>query len=124
MTPEEFAEGIYESLNTVLDSYKEIYLTTELNDKTESYCKGAIRFFRGLKKAEQEIFFEVIRQVLIDNTASMLALIDGVCRLENQEEDLTLVYGGILEKNIISGDLSDLFLEFDEIKETEKKNKS
>ena len=119
MTPKEFIEDIYKELNRSLDSYKEIYLTTEITGKSKLYCKGAIPFFRRLKKEEQEIFFEVIRQVEIDNTASLLALIDGVYYLENQEADLKLIYEGNPEENIISGDLSDLFLELVEIEETE-----
>ena len=118
MTPKKLIEGIKEELDRSLDSYKEIYINTEINAKTDSYYKKAISFFRKLKKEDQDTFFEIIRQTKIDNTATFLSLIDGVFWLKNQEADFKLVYGDSEEK-VISGDLSDLFLELIENQETE-----
>ena len=119
MTPKDFVEGIYEELNSSLASYADIYVNTDLKEKSDSFYKRAIPFFRTLDEKDQETFFEIIRQIEIDRTATILALIDGVFLLKNQESNLKLISKGDSEETIISGDLSNLFLELIEIQETE-----
>lgn len=120
MTPKDFIDGICSEINVALEFYKENYLKTELNEIPDSLHRKTISFFRSLKAEEQELFFRIIKNIQIDNTATLFALIDGVFYLKNQEADFKLVYQDNLGERIISGDLKDLFLERVEIEELEE----
>ena len=120
MIPKDFIDGICEEINVALDSYRENYLKTELNEIPDSLHKKTISFFRSLETEERELFFRIIKNIQIDNTATLLALIDGDFYLKNQEADFKLIYKDSLGERIISGDLKDLFLERVEIEELEE----
>lgn len=120
MTPKDFIDGICAEINVALEFYKENYLKTELNEIPDSLHRKTFSFFRSLKAEEQELFFRIIKNIQIDNTATLFALIDGVFYLKNQKADFKLIYQDNLGERIISGDLKDLFLERVEIEELEE----
>ncbi len=117
MTPKEFTDGIYEEINRSLDAYRRGWSSAEIDRIENLSYKKAVSFYKNLDREQQEVLIELIKQIQIDNTATILALIDGVYYLKTQENDFKLIYQSEPE-TVISGDLSNIFLETVEVEQT------
>ena len=73
----------------------------------DSYWKRALPLFKSLSPGQQEVFFEIVRQIVTDTVSNTLGLLDvGVGTGEFE-----LYYEGGTKLN---GDLQSLFLAVDE----------
>jgi hypothetical protein len=102
----------------VIDQGMEMYRSMYHNGRAEASRiasgKGALTLFHSLEPDQQEVLFEIMRQVSVDTVASVLAVLDGCSPLEGAFEDYTLTYDGGEKLN---GDLLNLFLAEDEDRE-------
>lgn len=85
--------------------YRDLFENTE--NATDPYWQRALAFYRSLDESQKEVFFEVIRQTIIDTVSSLFAVIDGVTYLDGQDGDCSLTCG----PDQLSGELQDHFLE-------------
>lgn len=111
MTPEQFADqcrlGIVEEN---VASYRQILDDMDAESITDKYWLSVSKLYRSLDDEGRKTVLAVMRQVSIDATASLLAVIDGVAEFEGQEGTFELSRKNG-QTSIVSGDLSDLFLE-------------
>ncbi|SRR5699024_1024752 len=114
---EEFVQRVYESVvNENLDSYKDLFQNTEITNTTMNYWKKAITFYSSFEDGEKSIFFDIIRQIIIDTISSIFGIMDGSSTLSGGDEiDVSVEINGIDTDH----DLQDSFLAFvEEIEET------
>lgn len=114
---EEFVQRVYESVvNENLDSYKDLFQNTEITNTTIDYSKKAIAFYSSVEDGEKSIFFDIIRQIIIDTISSIFGIMDGSSILSGGNEvDVSIEINGIDTNH----DLQDHFLAFvEEIEET------
>ncbi|CVI70421.1 hypothetical protein NDGK_01864 [Clostridiales bacterium CHKCI001] len=114
---EEFVQRVYESVvNENLDSYKDLFQNTEITNTTMNYWKKAIAFYSSFEDGEKSIFFDIIRQIIIDTISSIFGIMDGSSTLSGGDEiDVSVEINGIDTDH----DLQDGFLAFvEEIEET------
>ena len=107
MSPKEFAVGLYSAVvdeNSLI--YRELFQNTEIGKVTDPYWKDALPLFKSLSLEQREVFFSIIKQIMIDTTSNVLGVIDGVNSFAN--EDFSL-YGSDSSKPL-NGDLQGLFL--------------
>ncbi len=95
-----------------MNVYQDLFSNTDLENVTDEYWKRALAFFNNLGEQERTVFFEIVRQISVDTTAEILAILDGVSRLEHQEEEFSLTVENSSEP--LNGDLKDIFLELEE----------
>lgn len=66
--------------STIIDEnnliYRNLFLGTPVEKATDPYWKKALSLFQALPSNEQEVFFEIIRQIAVDTTSNVLAVID------------------------------------------------
>lgn len=107
MGPKEFAVGLYSAVvdeNIVI--YRDLFLNTEIIKVTDPYWKNALPLFKSLSLEQQEVFFSIIKQIMVDTTSNVLGIIDGVNAFNDEN---FLLYGSGSSKPL-SGDLQGLFL--------------
>lgn len=108
MTPNEFVPRLRMAVveeNTGI--YRQLFTSTSVENASDPYWKRALTLFNGLSTEQQEVFFEVVRQVAVDTTSNILGVIDGVNALEGVDEQFVLTCESGPK---LSGDLQSLFL--------------
>ena len=113
MKPLEFVNQLRKLVvdeNTAI--YKDLFNNTDPNTATDDYWVKALLFFNKLDTNDKEVFFKILRQIEVDTTSNILAVLDGVTWLENQDEEFVLTMEN--SKEPINGELQDLFLEQEE----------
>lgn len=112
-----FVMNIYEEIvNTNMEYYSTAYDDTDIQDNYPTEIKNRISFVQSLDPDRKKILLSYMRQIIIDTISNVFGIIDGSSYLEDfNEGDFELKYGNHI-KQIISGDLQDLFLEFVENK--------
>ncbi len=91
-----------------LSIYKDLFSSTSIKDVTDEYWKRALTLFNSLPAEQREVFFEVIRQTMVDTTSNILGIIDGVSVINHENDEFSLTYGD--DKKLLFGDLQSLFL--------------
>jgi len=91
-----------------LSIYKDLFSSTSIKDVTDEYWKRALTLFNSLPAEQREVFFEVIRQTMVDTTSNILGIIDGVSVINHESDEFSLTYGD--DKKSLFGDLQSLFL--------------
>ena len=114
MKPESFVKNTRSSIIDLnIGLYKEMFEKGSEEQATDLYWKEALTFFGKLTQSEKDVFFKIIRQVSVDTTSSIFAVLDGVSEFEDQDQEFIL---STKESNdCLSGSLQDLFLELEEI---------
>jgi len=84
--------------------YRDLFENTK--NATDPYWQRALGFYKSLDENQKEIFFEVIKQTIIDTVSNLFAVIDGVTHLNGQDGDCSLTCGS----DQLSGELQDHFL--------------
>lgn len=108
MTVEEFVEKVKRSVvDENIQTYRELFNEMSLSDATDQYWQTALRFFHTLKREEQGVLFQIIRQVSIDTVSNLFGVLDGVSSLDGSFESFKLIHGD----SQINGDLQDIFIE-------------
>ncbi|WP_146553498.1 transposase [Rummeliibacillus sp. SL167] len=104
-----FVKSLYESVvKENLQLYKNLYETTIVTPKTDSYWKEAIGFYNSLSDENKDILMTVIEQTMIDTISNMLGIIDGSSTLKGCSLEPKL----LLDSIDTEGELQDSFLEF------------
>lgn len=112
MNAEEFVSRI--RLAVVVENmaiYRKTFTETPVTRPTDPYWKRALSFFNELNPEQQEVFFQIIRQVAVDTTSNILGVIDGVNLIDGVDGDFELIYQ---DGSKLNGDLQSLFLIEDE----------
>jgi hypothetical protein len=109
MKPKDFVIGLR---TAVIDEnvaiYRDLFTSTSVEKASDAYWKRALALFKALSPEQQEVFFEVVRQIAVNTTSNVLGVIDGVNSLEGMDAELMLTYGD--DKQPLNGDLQSLFL--------------
>ena len=105
-----FVEALAEEIvQGNVSTYRKLFEKTPVSEATDPYWRDALKLYSQLAPEQREILFSIIRQVVVDTTSNLLAVLDGNSRLRGQKEDLVLLSGSLpLE------DLQGLFLESEE----------
>ncbi len=112
MHPTEFANALMvHVVDQGMTLCRDVYSNSCAELARDPWGKRALTLFQGLHPEQQEILFEIMRQVRVDTVSSVLAVLDGVSPLEGAFEDYTLTYNG---GETLNGDLQSLFLATDE----------
>jgi hypothetical protein len=106
---DEFIRRIY---NTVvkehIDIYKDLYSNTKINEKTTNFWKKAIKFYHELDDNNKDIFFEIMKVVIIDAVSEVFGIFDGSSTLQGGDLDISITIDGKDTEN----ELQDSFLEY------------
>lgn len=114
MNPKDFVSGLKTTVvEENLSIYKDLFSSTSIKDVTDEYWKRALTLFNSLPAEQREVFFEVIRQTMVDTTSNILGVIDGVSIMNDESDEFSLTYGD--DKKSLSGDLQSLFLAEEEM---------
>ncbi|MCZ6382190.1 hypothetical protein O4N82_23735 [Vibrio parahaemolyticus] len=114
MKPEDFVKNTRTSIIDLnVELYKETFDHCLKGQVTDPYWKDALALFKKLDRSEREVFFKIIRQVSVDTTSSIFAVLDGVSEFEGQDKEFVLRTEG--SEELLNGSLQDLFLELEEI---------
>lgn len=109
MTPRDFVVRLRAAvIEENIAIYRDLFVNTPVEKASDAYWKRALALFCALSPEQQEIFFEVVRQIAVDTTSNVLGVIDGVNAVEGVNGELVLAYDD--EKQPLSGDLQSLFL--------------
>ena len=93
-------------VNDNVNSYKKLFENLPRSKAKDPYWISLLALYDRLSSSEKELIIRVVRQVSIDTTATMLALIDGIGYSELGEEFKLIDSKG----NQYQGDLSNIFL--------------
>lgn len=108
MTPNDFVSRLRLAVvEENVELYRQLFSSTTVEKASDPYWKRALTLFNSLNSEQQEVFFEVIRQVAADTTSNVLGVFDGVNALEGVNADFDLHCGTGPRLN---GDLQSLFL--------------
>lgn len=115
MKREKFVLNLYNLVSTEnIEIYKNLFENTDTKKVKDDYWKSALSFYNKLSNHDKKMFFEILRQISIDTTSNILAILDGVTYMENQDDDFNLSF--VKTRETINGELQDLFLEIIEEK--------
>jgi hypothetical protein len=105
MNPERLAEGINELLiDDALNSYKEMYVSSELPDIPTEYQQDIFNVLSALDSDAKHSFYRLIDNVLNDTVTSFCAFLDGSCGYVGQDSGL-LLYSEDNKNEPLNGDL-------------------
>lgn len=111
MTSKEFVAALREEVvEDNAATFRQLFAETSIDEATDPYWQRALALYALLGDDQRMVFFEVMRQMLVDATSNLLAILDGVGSLPGVKGKLTLMCDG--EK--LSGDLQDDFLALEE----------
>jgi hypothetical protein len=77
----------------------------------DPYWKQAIRLYHELDATQRNTLFRIIRQVMADTIAGLLALLDGDTRLAGQGQDKFTL---LLSDRRLNNGVADMFLEMEQ----------
>jgi hypothetical protein len=98
MTPEQLVNLLHSSvIDENVTLYRQLFARTDLEKASDPYWNRALALFGGLCEEQREFFFEVVRQVAIDTTSSVLGVIDGASRPEGADGRFELTHNGDLQ---------------------------
>lgn len=107
MTPESFTKNLYKTVAVEnLEIYRNLFFNTSAEKASDPYWKQALTLFDSLSPEQREVFFNVIRQTIVDTTSNVLGVIDGVNSFDRPKSVFELSCDG----DRIDGDLQSLFL--------------
>ena len=109
MNPKDFVIGLKTAVvDENIHIYKDLFSNTSINDATDEYWKRALTLFNSLPTEQREVFFEVIRQIMVDTASNILGIMDGVSTIDGANDEFSLIYGK--NNDNLTGDLQSLFL--------------
>jgi predicted RNA polymerase sigma factor len=109
MTPKDFVVRLRAAvIEENIAIYRDLFESTPAEKASDVYWKKALALFNALSPEQQEVFFEVVRQIAVDTTSNVLGVIDGINAVEGLDAELVLSYGG--GNQPLNGDLQSLFL--------------
>jgi hypothetical protein len=111
MSDKEFIRGIRrEVIARNLQIYRDMFARTRSEDASDPYGKAALQFFHELDDVGKEVLFSIIRQVMVDTTSNLFAILDGVSGIPGQDGTFEVRLGN----KDFAGSLQDQFLAAEE----------
>jgi hypothetical protein len=105
MTPEQLANGIKELfINDAVESYKEMYVLSELPEKPSQYQQDIQKVLSSLDSEGKVAFFNLIEIICTYSATSFCSFLDGSCGYIGQDTELKLV-GANNPEEILNGEL-------------------
>lgn len=109
MNSKDFAIGLRSVVvDENIEIYRDLFMNISIEDASDAYWKRALTLFNSLSNEQQDVFFEVVRQIAVDTTSNVLGVIDGVNSIKGMDAEFMLMYDG--ENCPLNGDLQSLFL--------------
>lgn len=106
---EEFVKSIYE---TVVEEgkniYKNLYENTEVTERTVDYWKNALELYRSFDDRQKKVFWDIVKQTMIDTISSVFGVLDGSSTLSGGDFEFEVKINGIGTED----ELQDIFLGF------------
>ena len=113
MTPQDFVRQIRSSVvEENLFLYKDIFKSTDPQTATDSHWRRALTLYYKLDSKDQNVIFDILRQVMVDTISNVFAVLDGVSPLDGQVGEFSLTSNSGSQR--INGELQDRFLELEE----------
>lgn len=117
MNVENFIKSLYESVikdnnNVYKGSFLNADIPSDLDTIKDQYWKEALKLYTELSPESKDVLFKIFEQVQVDTTATILGILDGVVSIEDEDIEIKVTIKN--DSEVISGDLLDLFLEYDE----------
>ena len=113
MTPQEFVRQIRSSIvEENLFLYKDIFKSTAPHTATDAHWKRALTLYGKLDSEDQNVMFDIMRQVMVDTISNVFSVLDGVSQLDGQVGEFSLTSNS--GSHQINGELQDRFLELEE----------
>ncbi len=112
MTAQKFVELLRTAVvdeNAVI--YRDLFSKTPIEKASDPYWRRALTLFGALPQDQKEVFFEVIRQTVVDTTSNILGVIDGVNGVDGLSGGFELRFNG----EEIGGDLQSKLLVSEEL---------
>lgn len=104
---DEFVKGLYSSIvEEGTSTYKYLFDTTKVTGKITEYWKNALLFYHSQTDSEKEIFFAIIKQVIVDSVSSVLGVLDGTSNLDGAD----LTFEVLINGENTNDELQDAFL--------------
>jgi hypothetical protein len=110
MTDEEFIDKMRRIRDKDLETYSNLLETVKKDEATDHNWQMALDIYQRLESNERVLFRGFIRQIMTDTLATVLAILDGMTRLDKQASDFMLLY----ENAKLNGDLAEIFLRKEE----------
>ncbi|WP_165061061.1 transposase [Adlercreutzia sp. ZJ154] len=106
---EEFVRRIYDTLvSEGCEEYKTLFEKTAITDQTIEYWKRAICFFQGFDNSQKDIFYDILRQTIIDTISGVFGVFDGSTALIGGNMECSIQIDGVDTES----ELQDTFMEF------------
>jgi hypothetical protein len=83
-----------EIINENLEIYKRLFTDDSPSEIRDPYFIKAVNFFNTLSDDHKQIFFSILRQVMIDSISNVLGVIDGSSNLSECDGNFSLLYEG------------------------------
>lgn len=113
MTQQELIHRIRaEIIDQNLAIYRDLFTTTDPAGASDPYWKQALMLHASMSDQQRDVFFKIVRQVMVDTTSNLLGILDGVNWLEGQVEGFKLTNESGAEK--LNEGLQDLLLSMEE----------
>mgnify|MGYP004545761317 CR=1 FL=1 len=106
---EKFIEKLIDMLIVEgIEEYKASNETLQIGPKTINYWKDVKQLYVTLDQKQKEIYYEIIRQVMIDTISSVFGILDGSSTLSGGDFEFEVRINGISTED----ELQDTFLGF------------
>lgn len=90
---EKIAKKIYETLIlNGIKEYENIFETKDYSGFKDEYWCHAVELYKSFDEQQRSIFYEIVKQVMVDTAATLISILDG---------SATLAGGGGFESEII-----------------------
>jgi len=111
---EEFVKSIYTAIaEDNVATYKLLFSDTATDENTIDYWKRALSLYEKFDSSQQEIFFSIIENIIVDTISNVLGVMDGVCAIDDKEWSFKVNINGVSTDNSLQDD----FLEYVETME-------
>ncbi len=105
---EKFIEKLIDMLIVEgIEEYKASNETLQIGPKTINYWKDVKQLYVTLDQKQKEIYYEIIRQVMIDTISSVFGILDGTTSINGMECNIEVAINGCSTEH----ELQDVFLE-------------
>lgn len=106
---EEFVKKVYETVvNEGMQTYKDLFINTQITDNTVDYWKRTLTFYQSLEDTQKEVFFQIIKQTITDTVSGIFGIMDGSSTLIGGNCDISIKIDGVSTDD----ELQDDFLVF------------
>ncbi len=78
MDSEKLTEIIYKkTIESIEGDYRELYSNPEWKNNNDDYSKAIVNFYNGLSNEQKNQFFTIVKQITVDQLATLFAILEG-----------------------------------------------